>query len=111
VLITRGRQFAGVLSGYHWLRDVQLKGAGRTPFSQRGDGRASLAPVLRLPIARHPLADLGVDFEGEESVQQIEPGNKRLRHASGDERPIPSCSSPRALLHDCWMFREETCHM
>jgi uncharacterized protein YdiU (UPF0061 family) len=28
-------------------RDVQLKGAGRTPFSRRGDGRATLGPVLR----------------------------------------------------------------
>jgi NADPH-dependent 2,4-dienoyl-CoA reductase/sulfur reductase-like enzyme/nitrite reductase/ring-hydroxylating ferredoxin subunit len=41
----------------------------------------------RLPIARHSLADLGVDFEGDESVQQIQPGNKRLRLANGDERP------------------------
>jgi uncharacterized protein YdiU (UPF0061 family) len=28
-------------------RDIQLKGAGRTPFSRRGDGRAALGPVLR----------------------------------------------------------------
>jgi apoptosis-inducing factor 3 len=41
----------------------------------------------RLPIARHSLTDLGVDFEGETSVQQIEPGRKRLRLANGDERP------------------------
>jgi apoptosis-inducing factor 3 len=41
----------------------------------------------RLPIARHSLTDLGVDFEGETRVQQIEPGRKRLRLANGDERP------------------------
>ncbi|MCE8021318.1 YdiU family protein [Halomonas sp. MCCC 1A11036] len=29
------------------LRDIQLKGAGRTPFSRGGDGRAPLGPVLR----------------------------------------------------------------
>jgi uncharacterized protein YdiU (UPF0061 family) len=29
------------------LRDIQLKGAGRTPFSRRGDGSAALGPVLR----------------------------------------------------------------
>ena len=40
----------------------------------------------RLPIARHSLADLGDDFEGGVSVQQIEPGNKRLRLANGDPR-------------------------
>ena len=28
-------------------RDIQLKGAGSTPFSRRGDGRAALGPVLR----------------------------------------------------------------
>jgi NADPH-dependent 2,4-dienoyl-CoA reductase/sulfur reductase-like enzyme/nitrite reductase/ring-hydroxylating ferredoxin subunit len=40
-----------------------------------------------LAIARHSLADLGVDFEGGASVQQIDPGNKRLRLMNGDERP------------------------
>jgi uncharacterized protein YdiU (UPF0061 family) len=29
------------------LRDIQLKGAGRTPFSRNGDGRAVLGPMLR----------------------------------------------------------------
>jgi uncharacterized protein YdiU (UPF0061 family) len=29
------------------LRDVQLKGAGLTPFSRTADGRAALAPMLR----------------------------------------------------------------
>jgi uncharacterized protein YdiU (UPF0061 family) len=28
-------------------RDIQLKGAGRTPYSRSGDGRAALGPVLR----------------------------------------------------------------
>ena len=28
-------------------RDIQLKGAGRTPYSRGGDGRAVLGPVLR----------------------------------------------------------------
>jgi uncharacterized protein YdiU (UPF0061 family) len=28
-------------------RDIQLKGAGRTPYSRGGDGRAALGPVLR----------------------------------------------------------------
>jgi apoptosis-inducing factor 3 len=56
----------------------------------------------RLPIARHLLADLGVDFEGDESVQQIEPVNKRLRLANGDERPyekllLATGATPRRL--------------
>ena len=56
----------------------------------------------RLTIARHSLADLGVDFEGGESVQHIEPGNKRLRLANGDERPyekllLATGATPRRL--------------
>ena len=41
-------------------RDIQLKGAGRTPFSRRGDGRAALGPVLREYIVSEAMAALGV---------------------------------------------------
>src|SRR5260221_2455346 len=41
-------------------RDIQLKGAGRTPFSRRGDGRAVLGPVLREYILSEAMAALGV---------------------------------------------------
>jgi uncharacterized protein YdiU (UPF0061 family) len=40
--------------------DVQLKGAGRTPFSRNGDGRAALGPVLREYIVSEAMAALGV---------------------------------------------------
>jgi apoptosis-inducing factor 3 len=56
----------------------------------------------RLPIARHSLVDLGVDFEGDESVRQVDPGNKRLRLANGNERPytkllLATGATPRRL--------------
>jgi len=41
-------------------RDIQLKGAGRTPFSRGGDGRAALGPVLREYIISEAMAALGV---------------------------------------------------
>jgi serine/tyrosine/threonine adenylyltransferase len=41
-------------------RDVQLKGAGRTPFSRGGDGRAALGPVLREYIVSEAMATLGI---------------------------------------------------
>jgi len=41
-------------------RDIQLKGAGRTPFSRGGDGRAALGPVLREYIVSEAMAALGV---------------------------------------------------
>lgn len=41
-------------------RDIQLKGAGPTPFSRRGDGRAALGPVLREYIVSEAFAALGI---------------------------------------------------
>ncbi len=41
-------------------RDIQLKGAGPTPFSRRGDGRAALGPVLREYVISEAMAALGI---------------------------------------------------
>jgi uncharacterized protein YdiU (UPF0061 family) len=41
-------------------RDIQLKGAGRTPFSRRGDGRAALGPVLREYVVSEAMQALGI---------------------------------------------------
>lgn len=40
--------------------DIQLKGAGPTPFSRRGDGRSALGPVLREYVVSEAMAALGV---------------------------------------------------
>lgn len=40
--------------------DVQLKGAGPTPYSRRGDGRAWLGPVIREYIMSEAMAALGI---------------------------------------------------
>ncbi len=40
--------------------DIQLKGAGRTPFSRGGDGRAWLGPVLREYLVSEFMAAVGV---------------------------------------------------
>jgi uncharacterized protein YdiU (UPF0061 family) len=42
------------------LRDVQLKGAGLTPFSRNGDGRAVLGPMLREYLVSEAMHALGV---------------------------------------------------
>jgi uncharacterized protein YdiU (UPF0061 family) len=42
------------------LRDIQLKGAGPTPFSRNGDGRAALGPVLREYILSEAMTALGI---------------------------------------------------
>ncbi|EXJ15439.1 protein adenylyltransferase SelO [Imhoffiella purpurea] len=40
--------------------DLQLKGAGRTPFSRAGDGRAWLGPVLREYLISEAMHALGI---------------------------------------------------
>ena len=40
--------------------DLQLKGAGRTPFSRGGDGKAALGPVLREYLVSEAMAALGI---------------------------------------------------
>jgi uncharacterized protein YdiU (UPF0061 family) len=42
------------------LRDIQLKGCGRTPYSRNGDGRAALGPVLREYLVSEAMHALGI---------------------------------------------------
>jgi uncharacterized protein YdiU (UPF0061 family) len=69
-----GHQFGGftmlgdgraILLGEHRLSsgqfvDIQLKGAGQTQFSRRGDGRAALGPMLREYIISEAMSALGI---------------------------------------------------
>ncbi|MBE0414845.1 YdiU family protein [Yoonia sp.] len=41
-------------------RDIQLKGAGRTPYSRGGDGRSWLGPVLREYLVSEAMHAIGV---------------------------------------------------
>jgi apoptosis-inducing factor 3 len=56
----------------------------------------------RLSIARHSLSDLGVTFERHTRVERIDPEHKRLRLATGEERPyakllLATGAAPRPL--------------
>ena len=42
------------------LVDIQLKGAGLTPFSRRGDGLAALGPMLREYVISEAMSALGI---------------------------------------------------
>lgn len=44
--------------GKHW--DIQLKGAGPTPFSRGGDGRSAIGPVLREYVLSEAMHRLGI---------------------------------------------------
>ncbi len=62
--------------------DLQLKGAGRTPFSRMGDGRAGLGPVLREYIVSEAMAALGVPTT--RSLAAVTTGETVIREA-----PLP----------------------
>lgn len=54
-----------ILLGEHRTRsgklvDIQLKGAGQTPYSRRGDGLAALGPMLREYIISEAMFALGI---------------------------------------------------
>jgi uncharacterized protein YdiU (UPF0061 family) len=63
-------------------RDVQLKGAGRTPFSRGGDGRAALGPVMREALVSEAMWALGVPTT--RALAAVTTGERVLR-----EEPLP----------------------
>ncbi len=63
-------------------RDIQLKGAGRTPWSRGGDGKSPLGPVLREYVVSEAMAALGVPTT--RALAALATGEKVLRE---DERP------------------------
>lgn len=62
--------------GRRW--DIQLKGSGRTPFSRRGDGRASLGPMAREYIISEAFAALGIPTS--RSLAVLTTGESVFRH-------------------------------
>ena len=80
---------------YGVRRDVQLKGAGRTPFSRGGDGRASLGPVIREYLVSEGMAGLGIPTTRSLAMvatgdpvlrQEVEPGGVLTRVARSHVR-------------------------
>ncbi|WP_224814491.1 YdiU family protein [Hasllibacter sp. MH4015] len=57
--------------------DIQLKGAGQTPYSRMGDGRAWLGPVLREYIVSEAMAALGIPTT--RALAAVETGDIVLR--------------------------------
>ena len=67
-------------------QDIQLKGAGRTPFSRGGDGRNWLGPVLREYVISEAMAMLGV------------PTTRSLAAVSTGEFVFREAAMPGAIL-------------
>lgn len=84
-----------VIDRYGDRRDIQLKGAGPTPYSRRGDGRSSIGPVVREYLASEFMHALGIPTTralaaistGEKVLRQkIEPGGILCRVARSHVR-------------------------
>ena len=56
----RGLLMAQVLDKNNQLQDLHLKGAGLTPYSRMGDGRAVLRSTIREYLCGHALTQLGI---------------------------------------------------
>ena len=63
-------------------RDIQLKGAGQTAFSRRGDGRAALGPVLREYLVSEAMAAFGIPTT--RALAAVTTGDVVMR-----DRPLP----------------------
>ena len=59
------------------LHDVQLKGAGRTPYSRNGDGRAVVGPMLREYLISEAMHALGIPTT--RSLAVVSTGEKVVR--------------------------------
>lgn len=84
----RGLLIAQILDQHGKTVDLHLKGAGKTPYSRMGDGRAVLRSVIREYLAGHTLNALGVSSSNavgfttsRQGVQRetLEPGAILLR--------------------------------
>ncbi|HWL63254.1 MAG TPA: YdiU family protein [Steroidobacteraceae bacterium] len=64
------------------LRDVQLKGSGRTPWSRSGDGLAAVGPMLREYLVSEAMHALGIPTT--RSLAVVATGTRVLR-----EMPLP----------------------
>jgi len=56
----RALLLAEIIDQQNQKRDIQLKGAGPTPYSRRGDGRSALGPVVREYLVSEAMHALGV---------------------------------------------------
>jgi len=73
----------GEVTGPAGRFDIQLKGAGRTPYSRSGDGRAWVGPVLREYVMSCAMDALGVPTT--KALAAVTTGDRVLR----EQGPLP----------------------
>ncbi len=106
----------GEINTPHGVRDIQLKGAGPTPFSRRGDGRAVLRSSIREFLCSEAMFGLGIpttralcvtgspakvyreEIESAAVVARVSPSFVRFGHFE-HFASIGNVEAVRALLH------------
>jgi len=63
--------------------DVQLKGAGRTPYSGRGDGNATVSSMLREYLYSHAMQNLHINTSRSLAVVETDEAVERRRTEPG----------------------------
>jgi len=63
--------------------DIQLKGSGRTPYSGRGDGKATVSSMLREYIYSYAMQQLGIKTSRSLAVTETDESVQRRRTESG----------------------------
>ena len=63
--------------------DIQLKGAGRTPYSGRGDGRATVSSMLREYLYSYAMHNLRINSSRSLAVIETDEAVKRRRTEPG----------------------------
>src|SRR5699024_5111728 len=71
--------------------DIQLKGAGQTPYSRGGDGRAGLGPMLREYIMSEGMHGLGIPTS--RSLAVVETGDQIIREEMLDSAVLTRVSA------------------
>ncbi len=73
----RGLLIAQIIDRHQQTIDLHLKGAGSTPYSRMGDGRAVLRSTIREYLAGHALNSLGVPSSNAVGFTSSEQGVQR----------------------------------
>jgi uncharacterized protein YdiU (UPF0061 family) len=63
--------------------DIQLKGAGRTPYSRRGDGNATVSSMLREYVYSYAMQNLNIKTSRSLAVVETDEAVKRRRKEPG----------------------------
>lgn len=98
----RGLLIAQILDQNNNTVDLHLKGAGSTPYSRRGDGRAVLRSVIREYLAGHALNALGVQSSNAIGFVSSDQGVQREKLERG-AMMLRTCETHIRLGHFEWI--------